>query len=110
MGIHERLKAIRIALGDSQEAFARKLGITQSSYSALEVGKYEMRLSTFIALLNKTGANPYYVLNNEGEMFGKVIKASKECPELEEDNKKLRAQINTLLDMIQELRQQLENR
>ena len=59
-----RVKALRKALGLSQEAFAEKAGLKYKHYQAIEAGrKNEFHFSTFEKLAKACGLSPWELLN-----------------------------------------------
>lgn len=67
---NSKLKEIRQALGLNQKAFADELGIQQSYYSALELGKKDISTSKVLQLLfDKIGVRPEWFYNSNGDIF-----------------------------------------
>lgn len=65
-----KLKIIRQALSLSQKDFADKIGIKQSYYSALELGKKDISTSKVLQILfDKIGVNPEWYYNSNGDIF-----------------------------------------
>jgi len=63
-----RVKALRKALGLSQEAFAEKAGLKYKHYQALEAGrKNEFHFATFEKLAKACGIEPWELLNFDVE-------------------------------------------
>ncbi|MBO7688806.1 MAG: helix-turn-helix transcriptional regulator [Kiritimatiellae bacterium] len=56
----DRLRALRG--GESQSAFALKIGTKQTTYSAWETGAREPDLTTLCAIAEKTGTSPNELL------------------------------------------------
>lgn len=56
----DRLRALRG--GESQTAFALKIGTKQTTYSAWETGAREPDLTTLCAIAEKTGTSPNELL------------------------------------------------
>ena len=65
----ERLRFLRKSLKMKQIDFADALGITQSAYSAIEIGKNELTDRNAEILANKLGISKIWLLTGEGDMF-----------------------------------------
>ena len=65
----DRLKAVRLALGYSQEGFAEKLGISRSAVSLYESGARNMGAPLIRMLCTTFGVNRTWLETGEGEMF-----------------------------------------
>jgi transcriptional regulator with XRE-family HTH domain len=70
MDVNKRIKDIRLALGLTQISFANKLGIRQSSLSAIENGVTETVGERNIRIICKEfNVNEEWLRNGNGEMF-----------------------------------------
>lgn len=65
----DRIKAVRNAVGKTQEDFAEKIGIGKSSVSLLESGRNNPSEQTIRAICKEFGVNENWLRNGEGEMF-----------------------------------------
>ncbi len=63
----ERLKKIRNELGFDQEKFGKVFGISQSHYSAVEKGRYDISISMMEKLF-KMGYNLNWLITGIGEL------------------------------------------
>jgi len=68
MEIFHRLANVRKALGGSQGVFAKKLGLSQSTYANYEKGSRALPDSTKNAL-SRFGINLHWLITGEGSMF-----------------------------------------
>jgi len=67
---HEKVKAVRSALGLTQEQFANALGIRQSSVAAIEGGKKsKLTLDQLEIIIKKYNINPLYLLADDEHIF-----------------------------------------
>lgn len=64
-----KLKAVRNALKINQKEFAAMLGIQQSYYSALELGKKDISSKLLETLVLKIGVNPDWYFSSKGAIF-----------------------------------------
>lgn len=65
-----KLKEIRLSLKLNQKLFASKIGIKQSYYSALELGKKDINTSKVLQILfDKIGVSPEWYYNSNGAIF-----------------------------------------
>jgi len=70
---NSKLKEIRQALKLSQKDFSEKLGIKQSYYSALELGKKDISTSKVLqTLFDRIGVNPEWYYNSNGVIFNEA--------------------------------------
>ncbi len=67
MGVAERIKAWRHALGLTQERFAERAGISQATLIGYEVGQRKPGADA-LAAIARTGVNMTWLLTGEGEM------------------------------------------
>lgn len=63
--IGERLKSIRTAHNFSANKFAETLGISQSSFTKLENNQAEPRTRTILALHDKFGVDPLWLITGQ---------------------------------------------
>lgn len=63
---NDRLYKVRIHFKLSQREFAEKIGITQTFYSALELGKKDISKKTAEKVKNEFGISTKWLLNGEG--------------------------------------------
>jgi transcriptional regulator with XRE-family HTH domain len=75
--MNERLRELRKYLGLSQRALCAKIGMTQSTYAALETGARDLRDAYLKLICNAFKVNEDWLRYGEGDMF------------LEEPNKEL---------------------
>ncbi|HEY8604518.1 helix-turn-helix transcriptional regulator [Tsuneonella suprasediminis] len=61
----DRFEQIRRAEGLSQEAFARRLGISRGAYQHYSRGGREIPSSVLAALLDEFGVDPYWMLRGD---------------------------------------------
>lgn len=66
---NERVKAVRQALGLSQQEFGSRIGIKISAMSYLESGKSRLTESNAILICKEFNVNREWLLNGTGEMF-----------------------------------------
>lgn len=70
--MNERIKAVRTALGLSQQEFAEKIGIKRGAVANYEVGRNEP-IDAVVSLICKTyNVNEHWLRTGEGEMFIQV--------------------------------------
>ena len=66
---NERVKAVRQALGLSQQEFGSRIGIKISAMSYLESGKCRLTESNAIMICKEFNVSREWLLNGTGEMF-----------------------------------------
>ena len=66
---NERVKAVRQALGLSQQEFGSRIGIKISAMSYLESGKSRLTESNAILICKEINVSREWLLNGTGEMF-----------------------------------------
>lgn len=66
---NERVKAVRQALGLSQQEFGSRIGIKISAMSYLESGKSRLTESNAILICKEFNVSRNWLLNGTGEMF-----------------------------------------
>lgn len=70
--MNERIKAVRTALGLSQQEFAEKIGIKRGAVANYEVGRNEP-IDAVVSLICKTyNVNERWLRTGDGEMFIKI--------------------------------------
>lgn len=74
--IGNRIKNIRKVVSLSQKEFARKLGVSASTLSELESGKYKPGIELLIKLKNEFNINLHHVIFGEGDIFINPILSS----------------------------------
>lgn len=67
--MNERLKAIRKALSLSQEAFGKKLGVTGTAISRIEVGNRSITEQMILAICREFNVREDWLRNGNGDMF-----------------------------------------
>ncbi|TCL54025.1 helix-turn-helix protein [Hydrogenispora ethanolica] len=65
----ERLLAIRNLYKLNQTDFGAEIGMSQSNYSKIELGKVKPSKTVLYALMARFAINPDWVLTGQGEMF-----------------------------------------
>lgn len=71
--INDKLKAVRDSLGLSQMEFATRIGIKQSYYSALELGKKEVTSKLLKTLFENVGVSSQWWYNSIGTIFSDKV-------------------------------------
>ena len=67
--IGQRIKELRLYLQESQESFARKIGVDNSTLSKYEKGIRKPAAEFFIKVFDHTCVNLNWLIVGEGEMF-----------------------------------------
>lgn len=67
--MNDRIKNLRKALGLSQEAFAKKLGMKGSAISLLESGKRNLTDQNIKAICREFNVDYLWLTTGQGEMF-----------------------------------------
>jgi transcriptional regulator with XRE-family HTH domain len=70
MGIGERLKDLRHALGLTQEQFAARVGLSKATLVGYEVGQRKPGADA-LAAISRSGVNMTWLLTGDGEMFAR---------------------------------------
>lgn len=65
----ERIRELRKALGLSQEAFAKRLGVTGTAVSRYEKGERALKEQMALSICREFRVNYYWLTEGEGEMF-----------------------------------------
>ena len=69
--IHDRLTAVREALGITQRDFCRGIYVSQSYYAQVEGGKRPVNERIIALVCSQYGVLKEYLLSGKGEIFGK---------------------------------------
>lgn len=64
-GIASRLEEVRKDQGLSQEAFAKRLGISRSAYQHYSRGKHEIPTTILVKLLTHFKVDPYWMIEGD---------------------------------------------
>lgn len=67
--MHERIKALRKALGLTQQDFADKLGIKRGAIANYEIGRNEPIDAVLSLICREFNVNPVWLREGTGEMF-----------------------------------------
>lgn len=67
--MNERLKVIRKELSLSQEAFGKKLGVTGTAISRMEIGNRAVTEQMILAICREFNVREEWLRNGSGEMF-----------------------------------------
>lgn len=67
--MNERLKAIRKYLSLSQEKFGKRLGVTGTAISRMEIGNRTITEQMIIAICREFNVREEWLRNGDGEMF-----------------------------------------
>ena len=82
MNILERIRFIRKALELRQEEFARRIGLTQTALSMIELGKINLTEKNIKLICATFAVNEDWLRTGNGEMFGPVSPYEKELLEV----------------------------
>jgi transcriptional regulator with XRE-family HTH domain len=77
----DRIRAIRRELGINQGEFARRIGLTQTAMSMIEVGKSKLTEQNIKLICVTFNVNEHWLRTGEGEMFGSLSPYEKELLE-----------------------------
>lgn len=69
MTIGERIKAVRIDKGLTQEEFARQIGFQRSAISSMESSARGVTTQTCLAISKAFGVSPSWLRDGEGDMY-----------------------------------------
>lgn len=69
MKLNERLKIIRKSLSLSQESFGKKLGVTGTAVSRIEIGNRSVTEQMVLAVCREFNVREEWLRNGTGEMF-----------------------------------------
>lgn len=75
--MNKRLKLLRKNLNLSQEAFAKKLGVTGAGISKIESGSRNLTSQMIVSICREFNVNEDWLKTGEGEMFTQLSKAEK---------------------------------
>lgn len=67
--MNERLKVIRKELSLSQEAFGKRLGVTGTAISRIEIGNRAVTEQMILAICREFNVREEWLRNGSGEMF-----------------------------------------
>lgn len=67
--MNERIKAIRLALGLSQDEFGRRLGVTRGAITNIELNKVDPKPLFVDLICREFNVNEEWLQTGEGEMF-----------------------------------------
>lgn len=70
--MNERIKEVRLALGLSQDEFAKRLGFTRGVITNIEVNHAAIKPRFLSLICNTYNVNPYWLETGSGEMFNAV--------------------------------------
>lgn len=65
----ERIRELRKALGLSQDAFAKRLGVTGTAVSRYEKGERSLTEQMALSICREFRVNYYWLTEGQGEMF-----------------------------------------
>jgi transcriptional regulator with XRE-family HTH domain len=78
----DRIRAIRKKLGINQGEFARRIGLTQTAMSSIEVGKSKLTEQNIKLICVTFNVNEQWLRTGEGDMFGSLASYEKELLEM----------------------------
>jgi transcriptional regulator with XRE-family HTH domain len=78
MTILDRIRLVRKTLGLNQEEFARRIGLTQTALSMIEIGKVALTEKNIKLICATFDVNENWLRTGKGEMFGTVSLYEKE--------------------------------
>lgn len=67
--MNSRVKAVRLALGLSQDEFGKKLGLTRGAITNIELNKVDVKPNFADLLCSVFNVNGLWLRTGEGEMF-----------------------------------------
>lgn len=70
--MNERIKEVRLALGLSQDDFAKRLGFTRGVITNIELRRAEIKPRLLDLICREFNVNPYWLETGNGEMFNAV--------------------------------------
>lgn len=73
--MNSRVKAVRLALGLSQDEFGKKLGLTRGAITNIELNKVDVKPNFADLLCSIFNVNGLWLRTGEGEMFLKLSRA-----------------------------------
>jgi len=103
--IQERFRKARELLGFSQNAIAKKIGVTHTAIQSFESGKSEKPNWYYGQCLIEHGINPFYLMGLSDEIEGDLVEAvSKlEHEALQADYEKLKLEKENLEEQVSEM-------
>ena len=108
--MNERLKALRKALGLTQEEMGHRLGVTKTAICSLESGRRNLTEQMAKSMCREFRVRYYWLTDGDGEMFvavpNSLIDKVAEAYDLDESEKKL---LKGVLEMPHEYRQALKD-
>ena len=73
--MNSRVKAVRLALGLSQDEFGKKLGLTRGAITNIELNKVDVKPNFADLLCSIFNVNGLWLRTGEGEMFLELSRA-----------------------------------
>lgn len=73
--MNSRVKAVRLALGLSQDEFGKKLGLTRGAITNIELNKVDVKPNFADLLCSVFNVNGLWLRTGEGEMFLELSRA-----------------------------------
>ena len=73
--MNSRVKAVRLALGLSQDEFGKKLGLTRGAITNIELNKVDVKPNFADLLCSVFNVNGLWLRTGEGEMFMQLSRA-----------------------------------
>ena len=102
----DRIRELRKALGLSQDAFGKRLGVTGTAVSRYEKGERALTDQMALSICREFRVNYYWLMNGDGEMFAgtpqSVVDEIAEDYKLDDIEKKI---IEKYLELTSEQRQ-----
>lgn len=74
--MNERLKQIRKTRSMNQEEFGKKLGVTKTAISKMELGTYNITDSMIKLICNEFSINENWLRHGEGKMYNDLLPKS----------------------------------
>ena len=108
--IQERFKKARKLLGFSQNAIAKKIGVTHTAIHSFESGKSEKPNWYYGQYLIENGINPFYLVGLSDEIKGELLEtiSKSEHQSLQTEHEKLKSEFEDLqnkYEMLQDILQ-----
>ena len=100
----DRIKEIISKFFDTQANFAKYLGVSRQSVFRYINGDNQLTIQTLIKLANDYDINPTWLLLGKGNMLlsdADTSSTSQQLQALQEENKKLQAQVELLKELLQ---------
>lgn len=73
--MNSRVKAVRLALGLSQDEFGKRLGLTRGAITNIELNKVDVKPNFADLLCSVFNVNGFWLRTGEGEMFMQLSRA-----------------------------------